>query len=79
MFNIIIGQLSFTIDFLGLVSPRVALDGSPLPSARLVSTIASGQTEIDERRFTSMLVGFGQFLDHDFDHVPVSRSESGIN
>ena len=56
--------------------PRVASDGSPLPSTRLVSTIASGQAEIDERRFTSMLVAFGQFLDHDFDHVPVSRSES---
>ena len=54
--------------------PRVANDGSELSSARLVSTIASGQTEVDERRFTSMLVGFGQFLDHDFDSVPVLRS-----
>ena len=56
------------------VLPRVANDGNELPSARLVSTIASGQMEVDERRFTSMLVGFGQFLDHDFDSVPVSRS-----
>ena len=61
-----------------MAEPRTASDGDSLPSTRLVSTIASGQTEIDERRFTSMLVGFGQFLDHDLDHVPVSKSESII-
>jgi hypothetical protein len=26
-------------------------------------------------RFTSMIVAFGQFVDHDLDHVPVPRSK----
>ena len=54
---------------------RVGSDGNPLQSTRIISTIASGLTEVDERKFTSMLVAFGQFLDHDLDHVPVSTSE----
>jgi hypothetical protein len=56
--------------------PRVAKTRHPLPSARLVSTTASGTSEIDDSTFTAMLVPFGQFLDHDLDHVPVSRSEA---
>jgi len=55
--------------------PRIGSDGKPLPSTRMISIKTSGMTEVDERKFTSMLVAFGQFLDHDLDHVPVSKSK----
>ena len=61
--------------FSGFVLPRVGKNERPLPSARLVTTIATGATQVDDDQFTAMLVAFGQFIDHDFDHVPVSRSE----
>jgi len=66
---------NFIFFFSGLVLPRIAKSGKPLPSTRLVSNIAIGGTDIEDRTFTSMLVGLGQFLDHDYDHVPISRSK----
>ena len=61
--------------FLGLMAPRVSRNGRPLPSTRMITNIAISQNVIEESKFTAMLVGFGQIVDHDLDHVPISRSK----
>jgi hypothetical protein len=39
--------------------------------------MAIATKELEHKQFTSMLVGFGQFVDHDLDHVPISLSMFG--
>lgn len=56
----------------GLTLPRVNSRGQRLPSTRLVSTTARFNTVNEDPNFTALLVAFGQFLDHDLDHVPLS-------
>ena len=52
--------------------PRVAKDGKPLPSARLVSTeLTSIRTRKNSPINTILLMALGQFIDHDLDHVPM--------
>ena len=67
-----------TVLVLGLISPRVGQNDRPLPSTRMVTNIAISQVVVEEENFTAMLVGFGQFLDHDLDHVPISRSNDAF-
>ena len=57
----------------GMFLPRVAQDGGPLPSGREVTNKVLFHNDVPDDEFTSMLVGFGQFLDHDLDHVPFQR------
>ncbi|KAF0287084.1 Chorion peroxidase [Amphibalanus amphitrite] len=57
-------------------------DGSPLPSARLVSSrCASVGENAASGRFTLSVMQWGQFIDHDITHVPVQRLNvtSGVN
>ena len=56
----------------GFTLPRVAKNGQDLPSARLISTTTRFNEIVEDPNFTSLLVAFGQFLDHDTDHVPIS-------
>ena len=51
-----------------------------LPSARTVSTTMVGTAPKPSSRFSALLMQFGQFIDHDIDHVPVLRgsSDNGI-
>ena len=55
-----------------IMIPRRAKSGSPLPSARLVSTKL---TSVDKRKpseiNTNLLMVIGQFIDHDLVHVPM--------
>ena len=60
----------------GLTLPRVNSKGQPLPSTRLVSTTARFTQVNEDPNFTALLVAFGQFLDHDLDHVPLSSKPS---
>ena len=46
-----------------------------MPNTRAISNICSATYQDDNIRFTSMIVAFGQFVDHDLDHVPVPRSK----
>jgi hypothetical protein len=56
----------------GLSLPRISKFGAELPSTRFVSTTTRFNRINEDPEFTSMLVAFGQYLDHDLDHVPIS-------
>ena len=55
-----------------IMIPRKAKSGSPLPSARLVSTKL---TSVDKKKpseiNTNLLMAIGQFIDHDLVHTPM--------
>ena len=59
----------------GLLEARsLASNGDRLPGVRAVSTtVRLPETVIESSDFTSILVAFAQFVDHDTDHVPVTR------
>lgn len=60
----------------GLGTPRTKSRlGGSLPVTRTVSNICSNTYVDDNALFTTLLPAFGQFLDHDLDHVPVPRSK----
>lgn len=62
--------------------PRLAESGSDLPSARAVSTSVSEirleQTPTDNLR-TTYVMQFGQFINHDLDHVPNHQEDDCCN
>ena len=56
--------------------PRtLSRSGGLLRSTRIISNLCTASYADDDVNFTSMLVAFGQFLDHDLDHVPDSKSK----
>ena len=59
----------------GLSLPRISRRGRQLPSGREVTNIVLNRQENPDEDFTAMLISFGQFLDHDLDHVPIHRCE----
>ncbi|KAF4517167.1 hypothetical protein B566_EDAN005597 [Ephemera danica] len=65
----------------GVNSPRVGSNGVTLPSARTVSRSLSGEAvDLAEDNLTLLVMQWGQFLDHDLTHTPISKgpSQSGI-
>ena len=55
-----------------IMIPRKAKSGSPLPSARLVSTkLTSVNQNKPSEINTNLLMNIGQFIDHDLVHVPM--------
>lgn len=62
----------------GFDSARVTgSSGQPLPSARVVSTTVSPDTNSNSRMLTNMAMQWGQFLDHDLTSTATTRSEDG--
>ena len=56
--------------------PRVASDGRPLPSARLVTTTAFVQGDTPNRRqISTLFMQMAQFIDHDVTHTPATAPE----
>ena len=49
----------------GISAPRVALDGSQLPNARLVSFVTHPDVDVPSRTLTHMAMEWGQYVDHD--------------
>ncbi|KAI6226424.1 Peroxidasin [Aphelenchoides fujianensis] len=49
------------------------VSGHPLPSARTISIHVHDDNQHEDAHFSHMLMQFGQLLDHDFTHSPLSR------
>lgn len=62
----------------GVNAPRTEDSrGRPLPSARLVSIVYAQENDRSSTNYTLMTMQWGQFLDHDLTHTPISRGENG--
>ncbi|KAL1122728.1 hypothetical protein AAG570_003055 [Ranatra chinensis] len=62
----------------GVNSPRVrGDDGAELPGARLVSTRFAQDVDSASDNYTMMVMQWGQFVDHDLTHTPISRGSGG--
>ncbi|KAG8233970.1 hypothetical protein J437_LFUL013462, partial [Ladona fulva] len=61
----------------GVSEPRVAADGSPLPSARDVSLTVHRPIYRNDPNFTVMLAVWGQFFDHDITATALSKGKDG--
>jgi len=57
----------------GLNSPRRSRAGAALPSARALSTAVIRNTDARSPQYTLLLMQWGQFLDHDLTHTPISK------
>ncbi|XP_055636731.1 myeloperoxidase [Toxorhynchites rutilus septentrionalis] len=61
----------------GVSSPRAALDGKELPSARQVSLEIHRPSYHNDPNFTVMLAVWGQFLDHDITSTALNQGVGG--
>ncbi|XP_039283319.1 peroxidase [Nilaparvata lugens] len=62
----------------GVSSPRTrAANGVDLPSARIVSSQLAQEKDVPSNNYTLMVMQWGQFLDHDLTHTPISKGQSG--
>ncbi|RZF43124.1 hypothetical protein LSTR_LSTR001302 [Laodelphax striatellus] len=62
----------------GVSSPRTrAANGLNLPSARIVSSQLAQDRDDPSANYTLMVMQWGQFLDHDLTHTPISKGQSG--
>ncbi|XP_043266325.1 uncharacterized protein LOC122405538 [Colletes gigas] len=61
----------------GVETPRKALSGAELPSAREVSLKVHKPSPSSNPHFTVMLAVFGQFLDHDITATAISQGING--
>lgn len=63
----------------GINSPRTHADsGRPLPSTRMVSVHFAQDKDVPSDNYTLILMQWGQFVDHDVTHTPISRGQSGF-
>ena len=53
----------------GLQRPRASQDGSPLPSARLITSIVHRDVDNPSNEFSALFSSWGQILDHDMTRV----------
>ena len=54
----------------GIEQPRVARDGTDLPSARQVAFTLFPDADVPDNRITLSVMQWGQFIDHDFSLTP---------
>ncbi|XKL68847.1 hypothetical protein PGB90_006616 [Kerria lacca] len=64
----------------GINSPRISVQGTPLPPARIVSRTMHPDEGYHEHAATIMIIAFGQFMDHDLTLMgtpldPVNKNE----
>ncbi|XP_017752469.1 PREDICTED: uncharacterized protein LOC108545399 isoform X1 [Eufriesea mexicana] len=63
----------------GIETPRRAVSGSELPSARDVSLKVHKPSPSSNPNFTVMLAVYGQFLDHDITATAISQGSNGTS
>jgi hypothetical protein len=62
------------VPFLGFDTPRAkSVTGNPLPSPRKISVKIHDDKHNEDIHFSHLLMQFGQLLDHDITHSPLSR------
>lgn len=60
-------------------TPRItSSDGRFLPSARFVSSQFATEANNPYTNLTLLVMQWGQFLDHDLTHTPISRGQGGV-
>lgn len=58
----------------GVNAPRSRTNrGDELPSARLISTVFATDSNNPHENLTLLVMQWGQFLDHDLTHTPITR------
>ena len=62
--------------FSGIFEPPLGKYGRLLPSARKISNQIFDREDHPNNNINVMFVVFGQYLDHDLDHVPVHGGKS---
>ena len=62
----------------GVYEPRRSVDGSPLPSARLVSQSLIPDFDSPDGQLALITMTFAQFTDHDFNLAPVFTTRESI-
>ena len=61
--------------FAGVNNIRLAADGSALPSPRLLSANTAVDSHSVYDDYTLFVMQWGQFLDHDLTHTPISKGK----
>ncbi|CDW55319.1 An peroxidase domain containing protein, partial [Trichuris trichiura] len=62
----------------GFSEPRkFSSDGSPLPSPRKVANVMHPSKNVIHKKYSHFLMMFGQFLDHDMTHTPMTVAPDG--
>ncbi|KRZ19195.1 Peroxidasin -like protein, partial [Trichinella zimbabwensis] len=56
---------------------KFGVNGDPLPSARHVANVIHKSKDIIHKKYSHILMTFGQFLDHDLTHTPMSLALDG--
>ena len=60
--------------FSGLEEFRRSVRGGPLPGARDISLNLFPDIDLPSGLHTLMVVAFGQFIDHDLTHTPITKA-----
>lgn len=69
-----------TFFFSGVSKPKsIGVNGDPLPSPRLVSTMIHADISNLHNRYSLMLMQFSQFLDHDVTFTPVHKGMCSVS
>lgn len=66
----------YTYNFIfpkGLSSTRLSHNNEELPSPRLISTTIHPYIMGNQSNFTLALMQWGQFIDHDITHTPLTK------
>lgn len=62
----------------GLTLPRAAQDGSPLPSARLITSIVHRDQDEPSNDYSALFASWGQVLNHDVTRAAVGEGTYGL-
>lgn len=58
----------------GINEPRRAKDGSELPNPRLLSLSIAPEANLENNKYSLLLMQFGQFVDHDLTRTGTTKS-----